>query len=246
MSWLLATRAEGSGGPPVAKSSKKEESKEAGMRKLVFQLESRIRTLEYASATQIFLQKDHALVEVGVTSYKKYIELVELEGQGHGRGPPDPQVFSSLLKDIDNFLSQEGSPAEVRKYQGIGNRLLAMMEKGTAEDASMWIKECAFSPTFDSKVLRLTVCLRGHILVARNVAAAEGLNKLQADAWGGAPTDEAWEKVLQRSPMELPITDTHKMVDLMAVVMQILRAWGGSRKLGRAPRGALAKGLGTK
>jgi len=176
----------------------------------------------------------------------------EVHRVGRARGPrsrsrtPRPAGVFESSQRYRQLLESGRLPG--RSSQVSGHRESSLGDDGEGDSGGCLDvdQRVRVFPTFDSKVLRLTVCLRGHILVARNVAAAEGLNKLQADAWGGAPTDEAWEKVLQRSPMELPITDTHKMVDLMAVVMQILRAWGGSRKLGRAPRGALAKGLGTK
>ena len=51
-------------------------------------------------------------------------------------------------------------------------------------------------------------------MVACSEKSAELLNKQQMEAWGGASTDEKFEEMLQRTPLEVPkMIEGVKMVD---------------------------------
>eukprot|EP00959_Pyramimonas_sp_CCMP1952_P403060 8445375-Pyramimonas_sp.AAC.1 len=123
-----------------------------------------------------------------------------------------------------------------------------MLQNEDEVAASEWITDFSFSPTFDSNVVRLSFTLKGQVLIARNVPQAQKLAQEQAAARekvkGG---QEEFEEYLQRSPLEVPLKyGEYKLVELQYLVGVIMRAWGASKKLGRAPRGGLVKGLGEK
>ncbi|CAK0870651.1 unnamed protein product [Prorocentrum cordatum] len=243
MSWMISADI---AKLPEQKKTKTQEEPEKARDKLLIQLESRVRSLEYGQGSQVFLQKSHHLASNGAEIYQKYLEVVKQEGKDHKRGPPELQIFSGLLADFDPWLSDSSSPPEVRKFSGVGARLQAMLQNEDEVAASEWVKDFSFSPTFDSNVVRLSFTLKGQVLIARNMPQAQKLAQEQAAAWekvkGG---QEEFEEYLQRTPLEVPLKNgEYKLAELQYLVGVILRAWGASKKLGRAPRGGLAKGSG--
>ncbi|CAK0875273.1 unnamed protein product [Prorocentrum cordatum] len=168
---------------PEQKKTKAQEEPEKARDKLLIQLESRVRSLEYGQGSQVFLQKSHHLASKGAEIYQKCLEVVKQEGKDHKRGPPELQIFAGLLADFDPWLSDSSSPPEVRKFSGVGARLQAMLQNEDEVAASEWIKDFSFSPTFDSNVVRLSFTLKGQVLIARNMPQAQKLAQEQASTF---------------------------------------------------------------
>ncbi|CAK0839093.1 unnamed protein product, partial [Prorocentrum cordatum] len=182
------------------KRGKSKESDDVVTQKMPVQLEARMRTQEHYAMAQ-----------------------VKKDGPQHERGPPELHLFSRALGDIEGWLT-EASSFEVKKYIGLPTRVRSMLEHGKSEGASEWIKDSTFSPMYDVKKVRLTMSIRGHVLVATAGKHVEKLNKAQQEAWGGAPTDDKYEEVLQRTPLETPaVPEGAELVELQHALSVILR-----------------------
>ena len=241
MSWLMGAASEPTG--PMSKKGKTKESDDVVSKKLLVQLEARMRAQEHFTQTQIHMAADHPLVTSCQAQYQAYLELVKKEGAGHQRGPPELQLFSKALQDIENWLSGDSyADQSLKRFKGLPTRIKSMLEHGSSEDASEWIKDFTFSQMYDTTKVRLTMSIRGHVLIAASPKNAEAFHKSQMEAWGGAPTDPAFEDVLQRSPLEVPAIEKGvKAVEVQHAISMILRGWNGSKKVGRVPRGPMAK-----
>ncbi|CAK0892610.1 unnamed protein product, partial [Prorocentrum cordatum] len=190
--------------------------------------EARVRKLEYTQTVQIFLPHDHPLIEDGRKTFQKYLDTVKAEGPQHERGPPELQIFGSNLSVIASWLNEGTSSPAMKRFKGVPERLLQMLPHTDGIGASEWVKECTFSPTYDQKKTRITVTLLGQLLVGLTPESAETLLKEQADAWGSAATDPAFDAKLQRNPLEVtPIPSGTKCMNLNSIASHILREWGG-------------------
>lgn len=241
MSWLLAAEADGAKEAPKLKKQKHDIGEEVAVKRLVHQLETRVRTLEHQNAVQLFVPKDHEILEVAKKVMKVYDAKVKEAGSGHKFGPPELQVLGGVLPACENWLSEESCPGQLKKYRGVCTRLMSMMQHADPEEVAGWVKEFTLSPTYDVGTVRITISMHGQILVGNNAEAAKVLDKIQSDAWGGVATDDTYEIILQRSPHEIPTIEKCKTVSVQSVMFQIMRGWGAAAKAGRAPRGALAR-----
>lgn len=105
-----------------------------------------------------------------------------------------------------------------------------MLTQADVEAATLWVKDFMFSPTFDEDAIRLTIALRGHILVGRDEAEADEIVEQQETAWAGIGRDPKYEDMLQRSPLEFPVAAVGKEVEVLQVMVIILQAWGASTR----------------
>lgn len=225
--WRLETGTQPIVQPSAAKKGKTEESEGAAVRKLVYQLKARVRTMECTRSVQRFFMKDHPLVLRSAEVLKKYLDTVKAERPGHVRGPPQPQIFAAVLQDTEAWLREDSCPGRLKRYKGVCERLRTMMQRGGPEEASLWLKDCSFSPTFEASAARLTVNILRHVVLAEGDDAALALAKQQADAWSGVPTDQDFEDQLQRTPLELPVLATGgKPTAVIQVLQTIWRQWG--------------------
>ncbi|CAK0859551.1 unnamed protein product, partial [Prorocentrum cordatum] len=242
MSWLLPSTAEPAPNVPP-KKHKSQDSEDVLVRKMVVQLEARMRAVEYGNAVQIHMPAESVMVKNGQQKYQEYLKVTKEEGPKHHRGPPELQLFSAALKDIENWLQAEDSP-QLQRFKGVPARLMLMLQHGNENDAGEWIKDFTYSPMYDTKKIRLTMCLRGSVVVCSTKEADDEYTQQQKAAWGGAPTDPAYEANLQRTPLELVrLGDKQKTVELMHLMGILLRAMGGVKKAGKVPRGEMPKQL---
>ena len=229
---------------PDAKKRKEKHSDEVAQNRLCTQMEARLRTLEYITTSQTFLPHDHPMVVDGQATHQKYLEAVKAEGSQDNRGPTELQIFDTNLSVIASWLNADSCPNSAQRFRGLSERLQAMIKHGEKDDAAQWIEEYTFSPTFDQKKIRRTHSLLGQVVVALTAEGAQKLAKEHLEAWGGAATDEEYDAVLQRSPLETPpLTKGYKVMTLQAAFSHMMRERGGVRKPGSAPRGELAKQL---
>ncbi|CAK0812269.1 unnamed protein product [Prorocentrum cordatum] len=97
---------------------------------------ARLRTLEHCTITQIYLKKDHQLVETGKTQYANYLAKIQEEGSSHNRGPPESQLFGACLSDIESWLGEDSCQPSLKRYRGVADRLLNMLRHSDPELAS--------------------------------------------------------------------------------------------------------------
>jgi len=246
MAWLLPAGSSSQGiEGGAAKKTKHKEDDAVTTRKLVYQLEARMRAVEHMGDMKMFFPKAHPLVEAGQAQLKIYMETVKKEGAEHQRGPPEIQVFSALLSATESWLAEASCQPGLKRHRGLCNRVLAMMQHAKdASEVSLWLKECTLSPTYDSATIRLTIGVKGHVLVAKGEDAAKKIAEEQSKAF--LPDAAADEDMMQRSPLELPKGAEGKLVELAGALGMIWQAWGATRKAGRAPRNQLARALQQK
>ncbi|CAK0817317.1 unnamed protein product [Prorocentrum cordatum] len=226
MSWILGNVPAG-GGESAPKRTKAKDGDYVTQRELTAQMEARLRSLEHGQSAQIHLPVNHVVVKNGQEKYQEHFRVVKEEGPEHGRGPPELQLFSQALKEIESWLEQEGSPA-IQRFRGAPTVLIAMLAHGTSEDASECIKDCTYSPMYDHKIIGLTMALRDHIVVRSTVALAKTVDEAQKSTWGEAATDSTFEGVLQRIPLEPPsLGEGQKCMELMRSMSILLMVWGG-------------------
>ncbi|CAK0865464.1 unnamed protein product, partial [Prorocentrum cordatum] len=134
------------------KKSKAKENDDAVSKKMVVQPEARMRAQEDFTQTQVHLPLDHPLVTACQTQHQSYLELVKKEGPQHQRGPPELQLSSRALTDIESWLSGDSLTYQsLKKYIGMPARVKSMLEIGSSEDASEWVKDFTFSQIYDTK-----------------------------------------------------------------------------------------------
>lgn len=227
-SWLLTGAAE-DGKSPAHKRGRHEEEAQGGEgggvagTRLLRQLEARVRQLEFAQTDNYFLPIDHSIAVTLKTVAVKYSQIVKEEGAQHQQGSPHLHAFGALLNELHSFCEQATSP-EIVYYKAAPSFLRRLLETGGKEMSERWVKACGCSPTFDKKTIRLTVGVEGRLVFGQTGEISETSSPLE---------------------MPLPVPKTGKIVDVMAVLFVILRAAGAQVKLGRAPRGPLARGLRT-
>ncbi|CAK0898900.1 unnamed protein product [Prorocentrum cordatum] len=242
-SWLMGPGEAGKE-PPRQKKAKQELGENQAMKRLVHHLETRMRTVEHQNAFQVYMPQDHTLVTRAKSLNQQYEERTKAAGSGRNLGPPELQIFGGIVSDIEHHLSQESCANQLKKYRAVFGRVLMRMQHSDAEETAVWVKEFSVNPCFDVGVMRVTVCLKGEVVVGGNAKKAAEVFEEQKAAWGGVAPDDSYEALLQRSPLEaIALKEGQKMCELQAVVFQVLRAWNGSAKAGRAPRGAFARRL---
>ncbi|CAK0886501.1 unnamed protein product [Prorocentrum cordatum] len=157
--WLLPSAMKRAGGvTPVgtktkaAKGEGKGDASHANAR-LLRQLESRVRTLEFGAGLTVHGPSDAEVVTVLQTANQECQKKVEGKANPHGLGPPELQTCAALLNVFSGRLEKKGTQQDSAKYlTHVPNRLLLMMQKGDMPTASTWIKECNASRTQNESI----------------------------------------------------------------------------------------------
>ncbi|CAK0813476.1 unnamed protein product [Prorocentrum cordatum] len=258
LDWLMAStlgkRAAEEGQPAEgvrAKSAKGEgkgEESHANAR-LLRQLESRVRTLEFGAGLAVYGPSDAEIVAILKSTYTECQKKTEGKAGAHGLGPPELQSFAALLSAFNVWLEKQGGAQDsVKNLSDVPNRLLLMMRKSDMSTASTWVKECSTSNTQDSAISRITVKVVGSIMLPDPRAQGPNLLEEQETYWRtiedqAAELDEkavAAGRVI-RSPLEFELKGVGKVATVEQVIYQLLRAVGFNNKPGGAPRGKLVR-----
>ena len=139
MNWLLSAEGNGAQEPPKQKKQKQDIGEEVAVKRLVHQLETRVRTLEHENAVQVFVSKDQEVIGVSKNIAKIYDAKVKEAGSGHKFGPPELQVLGGILPTRENCLKEESCPGKLKKYRGACTRLMAMMQHADPEEVAGWV-----------------------------------------------------------------------------------------------------------
>ncbi len=152
--------------------------------RLLRQLESRVRTLEFGSGLVVYGPSDDQYVDTLKQTYQEYQKKVEGKNNTHGLGPPELQNFAALLSAFNSWLDKPGKAQDsVKELADIPRRLILMMMKGDQEQASTWIKECGTSSTADSSISRITVKVLGFITLPDPNQAGPNAYEEQESLW---------------------------------------------------------------
>ena len=240
MSFLLAGLSQ-----PLTKVRRRDEepsnppevATEAARDKLLVQLEARVRALEKDTCTSMVMATDSAVVTRSNSSYDEYIKESKKEGSTV-TGGPELQVFYVVLVELESCKLEDTS---LQMLQLALKRVKIMMEKGSAEECSMWVKTCITLPMYSNdkkKKTRLLFNILGSTHVCPTPEAEKQFHDQQMAAWA-----EGKMELVQTSPLELPPMPpgSGKTITINVLLARLLRAVGGQQQMGRAPRGNMAR-----
>ena len=198
-------------------------------RKLLLQLEARVRDLEADHVTfrgpftsQIYTTMKEAQVA--------YNEAVSTAGAGHKFGSPHLSATRARMKALANMpLAAEATPQQ-KILQSATVRLATMTESSLPSDVEEWCHSCRVSELYaksgQPKMARLTFSMTGQWLIGGTMEQETAINAM-VDA-----------KTLH--PHQQTIKDGQTYVTLERLIGGSLRAAGWIRLPGKAPVGGIA------
>ena len=178
-----ARKAEAQGGEGAPPAKRQDTDTSASDQKLLRQLESRVRTLEFENQITKFFNNDAPIISNMVGIQKHYDSKVKEIGGGHTLGSPHLHLFGSVLSDIESFFTKGASP-DLQGYQFLAERLKMHIEVSKDPiSIEEWCKVCGFSKTYDGKKTRLTLDLRGQVVIGSNPETTLQLFQKAKDAY---------------------------------------------------------------
>ena len=135
-----ARGAESAEGAPPGKKANTDNA--ASDQRLLRQLESRMRTLEFEMQVTKFFNNDAQIICNMVDLQKHYDTQVKQIGGGHKLGSPHLHLFGSILSDIESFFTKGVSP-DLQGFQFLAERLKLNIE--VSKDPILieeWCKLC--------------------------------------------------------------------------------------------------------
>ena len=214
---------------------------EPAVKKLVAQLESRMRQLELENHTTLLIPRNHVIAQHLRATASAYAEAAKQKK--FEMEPPEPQLFVALLYACKSWCEQADSNS-VTRQAAMMDRLIHMTERQELQEVTQWVKTMTIAPTYDKpgkdKFDRITMCIRGQVALMAADKERELMQQIREQPnnpeWQQTPT-ELTQSMLQR------LGKHEKIVALESVLTTVLRAAGAKVLAGRAPRGNLARAL---
>mmetsp|Transcript_44348 Transcript_44348/g.126580 ORF Transcript_44348/g.126580 Transcript_44348/m.126580 type:complete len:253 (-) Transcript_44348:185-943(-) len=205
--------------------------------RLLRQLESRVRSLEYQAGFTMFFEADHKLVKALLNAQKEYAEKAKAkEGEMLA---PHLMSFDALVSALLGLLPK-GLSVDLRHLTGALERISELMDRTEPHEVEQWVKACGCSLTYANAKGRIYVDVRGQLVVAKPRVAKEVAEALYEQAKEAGEAGEGLRSTLELS---LPLPAEGKVVEVSAILFALMRSVGGSSKSGRAPKGNLARQL---
>jgi hypothetical protein len=212
---------------------------------LIDQLEARLREVEGILFDTVRIAGEDARVMAGREALKVYAKMVTDNTADHG--PPHAHIFAAVLGTITSEKVEETSIAT----RAFSLRMLrALLLQQELPEVTAWVRSFRISDLFqkqgDHLMARMQWNLRGSI----RVPPTSDLPRLMAEA---NAAEAAGQEALQQMAMKVvgelvegiptPAEGNEargKVVQVQALLTSYLCATGGSRFMGKAPRGGLS------
>eukprot|EP00969_Alexandrium_andersonii_P069388 3061036-Alexandrium_andersonii.AAC.1 len=114
---------------------------DAGVKKLLTQLEARLRQVELENETHMLIGRDNEVAVHLRGVVKAYADEAKKPEKKGELGPPEFQNFLGLLSVCDNYCSRVNS-AEISCHHAVLKRLLVQVRKQEVGMLTLWIKTC--------------------------------------------------------------------------------------------------------
>ena len=202
-----------------------------------------MREVEGVVFDEVHAKAEEDFTEAALSAGSTYASAVR-NSPGHTWGSPHLHIFAACIESVTMTEPPAGGDAGLRCRWWSLKMLRVLFQEQTMEGVGTWVRSFRASKMYKQKDKPQMARIAFHIAGETRVPEAAELATLEAECVEKASLAEARLEIANRFTTlvdDVPVAARgRRSVPIQRLLVSILCCMGGSRKTGKAPRGALA------